>query len=67
MCLGLNTGAYQDWSGAGKNRDIGVATTNTGKWPSSFLKIKQMRLNREQRQLPTYTRKILGVTVSFLA
>ena len=38
-----------------------------GSGPRAFLKIKQMRLNREQRQMPAYSRKIRGIMVAFLA
>jgi len=43
---------------------MGLQTQKLGGGPQAFLKIKLIRLNREQRQMPAYSRKILGITVA---
>ena len=68
MCLGLNTGANQDHNlcGDGKDCDMWGCNPKIGLWPSSFFK---NQTNDEDKCLPgmAYSRKILGITVAFLA
>ena len=68
MYLGLNTrptGTTTE-TALGNIGIYGVEIAITGRWPLRFLKVKQMRLNREQRQINAKLfQEYPGTTVAF--